>query len=99
MNAVLILAGSEIDLTSLIEISNLSIDSELNTITFEAHPLEFYSGELLNPYYDELGDLESAIEKKTDLSAHYLEINNQVLKMPGVHLFNVALKAPTVSAI
>lgn len=94
MNAVLILAGSEIDVTSLIEISNLSIDSELNTITFEAHPLEFYSGELLNPYFDELGDLELAIEKKTDLSALYLEINNQVAENAWSPPFQCCFEGP-----
>lgn len=74
MNAVLILSGSEIEVTSLVEISNLSVDTELSTITFLAQPMEFYSGELLKPFLNDMGDLDTATGKSTNLTALYIEI-------------------------
>lgn len=76
MDAALIMRGSDGKVASMVEIVNLSIDTKVNTITFRAHPLEYYSGELLKPFSSGKGELDAAIERKTNLTALYLEIMN-----------------------
>lgn len=78
LNAVLILSGSEGDVTSGVEISNISVDTEPSTITFLAQPMEFYSGELLKPYSGGQANLDAVIETNTSGTALYIEMIHPV---------------------
>jgi len=94
IHAVLILSGSETDVTSLVEISNLSVDTELSTMTFQAQPREFYSGELLKPFLNGKGDLDTETGKSTNLAALYIEIINPVAENKWSQPFQCCFEGP-----
>lgn len=94
LNAVIILSGSEIDVTFLVEVSNLTYDSEPSTMTFKARPMEFYNGELLKPFLSGQGDLDAATGKSTNLTALYLEIINPVAENKWNPQFPCCVEGP-----
>jgi len=73
LNAALIFSGTDGNSVSLVQISNLTLSDENNTLTLQIKPLEFYEGEMLKAYATDAIDIANLDKEMKKTIGIYLE--------------------------
>ena len=73
LNAALVQSGDDIEKTSMITVSNITISEDNNVLKLTIEPLKFYDGEILKSFQDVSGELESNTTEDASVGV-YLEL-------------------------